>query len=414
MNIKRSLSHPLLRSTVTTTIWSTSGKAVGFLIPFFIAAWFGISGETDVFFFVYGLIMFLTGIFATSIETVIVPFVAEISSEDKNALGRFVGSSLIFSSLGIGILSILFLLFMGSGLKVMTRFSKDQWDLLFRLSVETVPLFLLLSLSSILSGVLNSCKRFNLPAVSPAFRALATLGVIYLLKDRIGVHSIAVGYVLGELLRLVILLIFISYQKIFEFYFSFDITEKLKHFLKTAFYQVVCLSAVGLNPVVDKIMASWLAPGSVSILHYADRLYMIPVTFLSAGLFPVVLSHWASDYSQGENKKAIFPRVKNAAKYVLIASLILMTILLIVRRPMIQLIFARGKFPLASMQVLEWTWIGYLLGLAPYIAGSMFTQAHVALKNTAFLMKAAFLNCLLNLGLNFVSNIQSTIRQPYN
>ncbi|HIJ53334.1 MAG TPA: hypothetical protein HPP66_09295 [Planctomycetes bacterium] len=85
--------RPLVRDTIKTTIWSTVGKAAGFLIPFFIAAWFGISSETDAFFFAYGLILFLSGIFAPVVESVIVPYIAEARTNNED-VGRFVGNIL--------------------------------------------------------------------------------------------------------------------------------------------------------------------------------------------------------------------------------------------------------------------------------------------------------------------------------
>lgn len=84
--VDRVRARPLVRDTITTTFLSTIGKAVGFLIPFFIAAWFGVSQETDAFFFVYGLIIFMAGVFANVVESVIVPFVAELRAEEDISL----------------------------------------------------------------------------------------------------------------------------------------------------------------------------------------------------------------------------------------------------------------------------------------------------------------------------------------
>lgn len=95
------LSRPLVRDTVTTTFFSTIGKAVGFLVPFFIAAWFGVTGETDAFFFAYGLILFFSMIFAPTVEGVIVPYIAEAKSQSKD-VGKFVGRILGVSGLGRG------------------------------------------------------------------------------------------------------------------------------------------------------------------------------------------------------------------------------------------------------------------------------------------------------------------------
>jgi len=58
---------------ITTTFWSTLGRSVSVLIPFFIAVWFEVSSETYSFFFSYSLILFLAGIFTPVVQSIIVP-----------------------------------------------------------------------------------------------------------------------------------------------------------------------------------------------------------------------------------------------------------------------------------------------------------------------------------------------------
>ena len=79
----------LARDTIITTLWVTIGKGLGFLIPFFIAAWFGISLKTDIFFFVYGVIIYLASIFSISLESNIVPYIAEIKVQQKEKVSLF-------------------------------------------------------------------------------------------------------------------------------------------------------------------------------------------------------------------------------------------------------------------------------------------------------------------------------------
>ncbi|MCD6317774.1 polysaccharide biosynthesis C-terminal domain-containing protein, partial [Candidatus Aerophobetes bacterium] len=167
-------------------------------------------------------------------------------------------------------------------------------------------------------------------------------------------------------------------------------------------YQTIGMITVGLNPFVDKTMASWLGEGSVSVLHYADRLYMIPVSFMCAGLFPVVLSHWSKDYYQKEEKSWLLQKVRNTAKLVLRTSSIIFLVLVLLSQSLVRLAFGHGKFDPKYLHILHWTFICYLFGLIPYTVGSMFTRGHLVLKNTSFLMKLAIFNCFLNVVLNYV------------
>jgi len=377
------------------------GKGVGFFVPFFIAAWFGVTAETDAFFFAYGLILFFSMVFAPVVESVIVPYIAQAKSKNED-VGKFVGRILGVSGIGLLILTGIVLLAIRPVLFVITRFDSQELDLVYWVLVETAPLIILLVWSSILAGTLNAYKKFVFPAITPMFRAVFNIGFIFIFKDALGVHAIALGYVVGEIIRLAVLVGVIKRLKFFKLGLSFSLDPKLKEFLKTASYQTIGMTAAGLNLIVDKTMASWLGSGSVSVLYYADRLYMIPVSFLYIGLFPVVLSHWSQDYYQNKEELLLLRKANKAAKVAFLICVIVAMILAFFSRTLVYLAFGRGEFDLKYLHIVQWTFICYLLGLIPYVVGSMFTRAHLVLKNTRFLMKLAILNCFLNVVLNYI------------
>lgn len=392
--------RPLVRDTVKTTIWSSVGKGIGFLVPFFIAAWFGASDKTDAFFFAYGLILFLSGIFAPVVQNVIVPYIAEARAKDED-VGRFVGCILAFSGIGLVVLSGLFILLVKPILFVITRFDEQTLRLIYQLLIETAPLIILLVWTSVLAGALNTYKRFVFPAVSPAFRAVVNLTVIFAFKDVYGIHSIALGYVVGELIRLTILFVVIKRLNLFKLRLSLQLGRELWKFFKTASYLIIGMAAIGLNPFVDKIMASWLGEGSISVLYYADRLYMIPVTFLTAGLMVTLLSHWSERYSE-EGIQRLKKDVRKTIKVVTFIALPIMLMLILFHQPIVKLAFGRGAFAQAKLSEVGWIWVCYLLGFVPYMVGSVFFRAHLALKNTKVLMQYGFYAVFFNISLNYI------------
>ncbi len=392
--------RPLVRDTINTTIWSTLGKAAGFLIPFFIAAWFGVSSETDAFFFAYGLILFLSGIFAPVVESVIVPYIAEARTNNED-VGKFVGGILGVSGVGLLVLAGLFILVTKPVLSLITRFDGQTLGLVHRLLIETAPLIIFLTWTSVLAGTLNTYKRFAFPAISPAFRAAFNLTIIFAFKDAYGVHSIALGYVVGELARLIILLIVIKKLNLFKLCLSFRVGAKLGRFFKTASYQIIGMAAVGLNPIIDRTMASWLGAGSVSVLYYADRLYMIPVTLMTTGLMVVLLSHWSQRYYQSGPQR-LKQDVYKAVKVVGLITIPITLLLIIFHQPIVNLAFGRGRFAQERLSDVGLVWICYLLGFVPAMIVSVFFRALLTLKSTKVLMQWAFCLVLLKILLNFI------------
>ncbi len=393
-------SRVLIWDTITTTGWSSLGKAVGFLIPFFIAAWFGITSETDAFFFAYGLILFLSGVFAPVVETVIVPYIAEARANSED-VGRFVGRVLGISGVSLLVLIGITLLVIKPILSIITLFDLKNLNLVYHLLIETAPLIIFLVWTSVLAGALNAYKRFAIPAISPAFRAIVNLSIIFIFKGIFGIHAIALGYVVGEVVRLIILLTAIKQLNLFKLYLSFDLRPELREFLKDTSYQTIGMVAIGLNPIVDKTMASWLGGGSVSVLHYADRLYMIPIAFMTSGLMVTLLSHWSSRY-YGSGQHRLKEDVKKAIKVVGFITLPIMLFLLLFHRPIVRLAFGRGAFDQTKLLEVGWVWVFYLLGLVPTIIGLIFVRAHLVLKNTRILMKIAFFTVVMNALWNYV------------
>jgi len=392
--------RPLVWDTVTTTGWSTLGKAVGFLIPFFIAAWFGVTSETDAFFFAYGLILFFSVIFAPVVESIIVPYIAEARAKRED-VGRFVGRLLAVSGVGLVVLTGIVLLVIKPVLSIITRFDLKNLNLVYHLLIEAAPLIIFLVWTSILAGALNAYKRFVFPAVSPAFRAIVNLSIIFIFKDTFGVHAIALGYVVGEIVRLAILVGVIKRLNLFKLCLSFDLNPKIREFLKTASYQTIGMVAVGLNPIVDITMASWLGEGSVSVLYYADRLYMIPITFMASGLMVTLLSHWSGKYYESGLQK-LKKDVNKTLKVVGFMSLPIMILLILFHQPIVKLAFGRGAFAQERLTEVGWVWVCYLLGFSAYLLSQVYVRVYLTLKKTKVLMRYAFYMFFLNITFNYI------------
>jgi len=372
-------------------------------VPFFIAAWFGVSGSTDVFFFAYGIIIYLSGIFSNSIESSIVPFIAEVRSRDEKQVGFFVGKVLTIGVVTFLIAGAIFLTISRPLLGIVTNFSSWQLTFLLKILTEMLPLLILLIATSILSGVLNAYKIFIFPAVLPAFRAAVILSAIFSLKSKIGVHAIALGYVLGEAFRLCILWSTVLHRKLFSIRFSLVFDTESLNFLKTFSHLVIGLAALGLNSIIDKVMASWLQEGSVSVLEYADRLYMIPVALLSSGFIVTTLSHWSKTYYEnGGNKELFKEKIMRAAKLLLVVSLAVTIFLAVFSKPLIGFVYGYGQFPKDRLAEVRWVWLAYLAGFAPFTLCQLFVIRRLVMKETLVPMKIALIMNILNVALNLI------------
>lgn len=394
-------TRQLVWETLTTTVLSTFGKGVGFFIPFFIAAWFGASDETDAFFYAYGLIIFLSLIFSPVVESVIVPFIAEARAKNDD-VGEFVGKILYTAILFMAALSSAFLFFVKPALSFISSFSPEGIDLIFLILLETIPLAVLLVMTSILSGTLNAYKVFGVPAVSPAFRGAVTLVFIFVFKESLGVHSIAWGYVAGETARLGMLFLIIGRLKsTLRLKLSLGLDKKFAYFLKISSYQVAGMSMLACTSIINKTMATWTGTGGVSVLEYAERLYMIPCTMLSSGVIVTLLSHWASRYGVNDYE-GLREDVAKKIRLIGSAALLLAIIIWLSKGHVVSLVYGHGQFPEDRLIEVNRVLGFYLIGLTPYFIALVYTKALLVRQNTKALFHAALITISATLALNYV------------
>ncbi len=390
----------MLWDTIITSAWSTIGKATGFLIPFFIGAWFGINRETDAFFFAYSLILFLSAILSPVVETIVVPFIAEAKVKGED-IGAFIGKVLGLSAISLISLSILFLVVVKSILGIVTNFSKDGIDLIFLILIETSPLILLIVWTSILAGSLNAYRVFGVPAISPALRAVVTLAFIFIFKEQMGVHAIAWGYLAGEFFRFVFLFVVLVRLKLFHVKLSIGWEVKFADFFRTSSYQILGMTFLYSTPIVNKTMVTWVGSGGVSILEYADRLFLIPSNLLLMGLVTTILSHWSDRYYSRADEIKFKSDVYRVVKWVTIISIIITLLLLITRKSIIQSVYGYGKFPKDKLQSVEAVFSFYVIGLVFHAIHHILVRAHIVIKNTKTIFITASSMGLLNVILNF-------------
>ena len=389
----------LFRDTVTTTFWSSLGKGAGFMVPFFIAAWFGADSRTDSFFFCYTAIFFISNIIGRVIESVIVPFVAQTAGEGKD-VGGFIGRLMILTTIGSIILTIAFLSGLIPLLPLITRFNPEELRMVRGLLIQISPLIALVLNASILAGTLNAFKHFALPAISPAFRAGIMLLFALLFKNSLGINAIAIGYVLGELVRFLILSAVTLHKGIRPVWGS---DKRVREFFLAAWQQSLGMGAIGLSQMIDKLMASWLAvTGSISILFYAEWLYNMPVIFLSSGLMVTVLSHWSNRVYQGRDGYDLKRSMKKTLRLITLLSFLLIIPAVIFLRPIVTIAFDRPGFGDSNLINLSRIYLILIVTLLADMLSIVMTRVCIIYKQTVIIRDLGILRLVLKIGLNLI------------
>ena len=267
------------------------------------------------------------------------------------------------------------------------------------------PYILVVGCAAVVGGILHAHRHFAAPASAPILFNLSALAGILLLSRWILPDQPVWGYSIGVLFGGVLqLLIQIPALRRRGFSFRPDFhwrSPKVLRIARLAFPALVGLLAAEVNIIIDKMIASMLEPGSVSALAYGNRIMQFPQGVFAISLATALLPTLSRQTAGGRLKDA--GKTLGRATLALAALMIPATLcMVILARPVVQVLLARGAFTLESTLLTSSALVYYSAGLLFYGAVKITVPVFYAMKDTRTPVKIA-VGCMgLNIILNFV------------
>ncbi len=268
---------------------------------------------------------------------------------------------------------------------------RDQPEL-FALTVKLTrvlfPFILFVGISSLAMVTLNSVGYFSVPALSPAmlnaFLIGTGVGLIRFFSGSLesAVMWFAVGTVVGVVLQIAIqvpLIVRTGHKPAFDLDFS---DEGVRWVGRLLLPSIIALAAVQVNVVVDTLLATTLAEGSVTALRLGNRLSMQPLGIFVAAIATVTLPA-LSEHAAREERSLFLHDLEFALKLTMTFMIPSTIAVLVMGRPIVRLFFERGEFTAArSTPMTTVAFVCYSLGLVCYGGTKVITQAFYSLKDT--------------------------------
>ena len=397
----------VLKNVLIVAPLSLIGRAGTFLIYVVLANWFGDTAEMDFIYYYWGIAVFLIELLsAASAYSVLVPLLAEARAKDETEAQRCVQS--IFS-LYITIMPGLCCLLVGISYAVSQLFFPNA-GLTLSTTIGIVCGFLIFAIVAairwMLKAVLDTYQAFQLPVIVQGIRAVLVIGVIYLFRSSLAWFSIPLALILGELFQVLILFprcCTVLNLRRHDLKIDWQETVYTKSFLQQCLMMMGAAISDGLNPVVDRGMASTLGVSSVSKLDYALRLCAIPETLTGVTL-PILLSHWAK-ISSSESHSENAQQLRRSVWQGVIALLVLMVPFLVVfylfRSGIVAMLFGHGKLSEVGQEHIASLLGIYLLGMLPRLISRLLIRAHLARQAHRTVLTATLIRLILNPILNW-------------
>ena len=268
-----------------------------------------------------------------------------------------------------------------------------------------MPFLTLVAVAVALGGMLNSLRRFFVPALSPA---IYNVGVLFSAVAIVpfcegwGLHKIvgiAIGALIGGVGQILIQLPLL-YREGFRYRPILNFRDAgLREILLLMGPGTLGLAAAQVNVVVNTYLAVGEGEGAVSALGFAFRLMYLPIGLFGVSVATAAIPEVARQAATGAIDD-LRRTVSSSLRMMLMLSVPATVGLMALGGPIIELIFQRGEFTSESTRMTAMALLCYAPGLVGYSAVKIASPTFYAMKDARTPVLVSVSTIALNLVLN--------------
>ncbi|HYM63407.1 MAG TPA: murein biosynthesis integral membrane protein MurJ, partial [Gaiellaceae bacterium] len=341
----------LARSTALFSLATLLSRVVGLFREVVVRRYFGVEGSINTFTVAFQVPNLVRALVAdTALSSAFVPIFSEMLEKGDRARAWRVASTIFWLMLlGLGGITALFMLLAPW---VMRPFGYDgaEQDLVVGLSRVLFPIVVLLGLSGVVVGIMNSYEQFTVPALTPVLWNLAIIaalvvGVPRADSDSAALYVYAGGVVAGTVIQL---LIPIPWLRGLDgrLRVALDVRDPaVKRVFALMIPVTLGIGLINFNLLVDTFFAAryidpLLAPSAIDA---AFRIYMLPQGIFAVAvatvLFPA-LSRLAARADTDGFRETVSSGLRQIGFLLLPAS----AVTAVLSVPIVRLLYERGAF----------------------------------------------------------------------
>ena len=372
---QESQNRRLVRSTLSMTLPTVLSRILGYLRDMLQAKFLGTGKGMDAYIIASLIPNLLRRLTAEGAMTAafIPVFAQEKKDKSRDEMWTFANAFFFDLTLILTVLTVLGIVFAPILVKVIAPgYGRvpGKWELTIILTKIMFPYIFLISLAALAMAILNSFKKFFVPAFTPVLFNLAIIiaAVFFAENAREPAYVFAVGVILGGLLQLGIQIPFLCRQGMtFKFGISFT-HPAVKKVARLMIPGIFGAGIYQINMLISRMIATTLEDESVSALYYASR-----IEELTLGLFAIALSialfPTLSDLAARKDIEGMKKTLKYSFKLIFLVTFPAMAGLIVLNKPIIQVLFQRGAFDAQSTALSSWCLLFFAFGL-PFISGT--------------------------------------------
>ena len=275
-------------------------------------------------------------------------FTEQLEKKNYREAFRLASTLLLLVTLVLGAITALFVL---AAPLIMPLFAPGfegaLLDLTVTLSQVLFPILILLGISGVVVGILNSYDRFGAFAIAPLFWNLTIILVVVVLapmfegQDRI--YAYAIGILVGTVVQLLIPAWDLRNTP-FKFEWSFDWRNRdVRRVLLLMLPVTISLGLINFNLLINSLFGTLVSDQAPAAIDKAFRIYQLPQGIFSVAIATVLFPTLARFATRGEFED-LRATMANGMRQILFVLVPAAAAVLVLSEPMIRLVYQRGEF----------------------------------------------------------------------
>ncbi len=330
--------------------FSLLGRFSGFLQKLVVAHQFGTGVSADAYTFAFSSIVFTFMIVPHKLLAPFLPlFVERKETQGEPAAWRFTGAVVTLTVTVVAIAVAAGIVAAPWMVRALSNFHSEQTDVLATKLVRIMlPAACFMSLFSLSTLIFNADKRFALPAFAETVNKLLVIVVMVVLCPLLGITGLALAVVAGAVACLAVLVWGLR-SKLKFLRLSVDWNDPLLR--KFGWLIPPTLASILIaqgRTMIDYWFASGMGAGFASSLGYAKSLTDTLVLLVPFAV-GIVIYPFFSDLNVGGDRRKTTDAVMGASRSMALFFIPISVALMVLRVPVVQLAFERGKFGMDSV-----------------------------------------------------------------
>ena len=397
-----------MRSGLVVSAMTMLSRVMGLVRDVVVATFLGAGNGSDAFFVAFKIPNFLRRLFAEgAFNQAFVPVLSEYSTqrtkqEIRELLNAVAGSltallALITALAMLGAPWLVWLFAPGFGR------DPDKLAMTADMLRLTFPYLLLISLTAFSGSVLNTWNRFAVPAFTPVLLNISLIGAALFLMPLMEEPAMALawGVLIAGAAQLAFQVPFLLRLGLLPTPWPNFAHDGVKRILKLMAPALFGVSVSQINLLLDTVLASLLAVGSVSWLYYSDRLVELPLGVFGVAIGTIILPALSKRHAE-QSTEHFSAMLDWAIRVVLLLGVPAALALAVLAEPFLITLFHYGAMTDNDIQMAAMSLRAYAFGLVAFMLIKVLAPGFFARQDTKTPVKVGIIAMVANMLFNLL------------